>query len=205
MHLPILLGLFIQIAFMLHAIKTNKSFNWLLFLLIPWIGSLFYFFIKFLPETLQNQQPFNTEKSLPKQPDTISQLNGKKIVYLTQGKLFHKCDALPLTQISSHFGQKVIDKTLEAHRRNEWKTENTGSPFGGSTLWGANEVNADAIKVDITSVARSDNHEKLYFLLETESTGGLFVFDYKEKDEKRLFQNKTPYGRIKTEAIAVST
>ena len=186
MHLVILAEILLQIYCIYHVIVTNKSRDWIYVLIIPVFGVIAYFFIKFLPGLRDTG-----DAEVP----TASIINDNPnfdypVSYITQGKLFHKCEALPVRQIQSHFGQKIVDKATRMNQQNEWKTQSSGSHFGGSVLWGVDNVDSDAIRVFITSVARNKVTDKFYYFLETEAIGGLFEFDSTSNEEKRLFHKE---------------
>ncbi|WP_157067789.1 hypothetical protein [Desulfosarcina cetonica] len=63
------------------------------------------------------------------------------------------------------------------------------------SLWGVEAVNADAIKVNITSVAQCPDDERLFYFLETDSAGGLFAGHPGTKAETRLFHKEKFKGR----------
>jgi hypothetical protein len=211
MHLLLVLEIIAQIYFVVHAIKTDKARYWIyIIILVPWIGFLIYFFTEFLPE-LQESQSAEVTTNDEKESDSLkgnlelsdngrqapsgkNQIN-HKLAYITQGKLFYKKDSLPSSQVHSQFGQKIIDRTIRIHQKNEWKTKGSGSYFGGSTLWGVDRVDTEAIRIFITSVAPSQKDNKLYFILESETAGGLFVYNCATQEEKRLFHKENFHVR----------
>lgn len=211
MHLLLVLEIMAQIYFVAHAIRTDKSRYWIyIIILVPWIGFLIYFVAEFLPEFQNNQSAQaspNDEKESSKLTDNIELSNygrqaksgnkqiNHKLAYITQGKLFYKNDSSPSSQVHSHFGQQIIDRTIRIHQKNEWKTKGSGSYFGGSTLWGVDQVNTEAIKISITSVAPSREDDKLYFILESETAGGLFVYNCATQEENRLFHKENFHAR----------
>ena len=180
MHLIVIMELFVQIFFINHALKNNKPRNWLYILLIPWAGFIIYFFTEFSRE----------DDKVYTQAQRAALPGGCKLAYTARGKLFHLSGNSPLEQIQSPFGQKVIDQTVRLNQKNEWKIKGAGSHFGGSILWGMDHLDTDTIKVNITSVTRNPDDNKFYYVLETESSGGLFVYDYNTKEEKRLFHKE---------------
>ena len=113
-----------------------------------------------------------------------------RVAYLSQGKLFVKDGDLASREIESHFGKEVIDRTLRMHQRNEWKSKGKNTPFSGSMLWGVEEIDPRIAQVDITGVTEGVEQGKLFFVLETETTGGLFLYDWQENQEKRLFHKE---------------
>lgn len=180
MHLIAITEILVQLYFINHAIKNNKPRHWLWILLIPWAGFIIYFFTAFSREDVVD----NTQVQTARLPV------GCKLSYTSQGKLFYLSEDSPLEQLQSPFGQKIIDQTVRMHQKNEWKTQGPGSHFGGSILWGVDRQNADTIRVNITSATRCPDDNKLYYVLETDSAGGLFVYDYNSNEEKRLFHKE---------------
>lgn len=113
-----------------------------------------------------------------------------KLAYLSQGNLFVKDGDLASWQIESQFGQEVVDRALRMHQKDEWKTGKQGTPFSGSMLWGVNPADPGAIQVHITGATQSNEDGKVFFVLETESAGGLFLYDWHENQERRLFHKE---------------
>lgn len=184
MHLIAIIEILAQAFFIFHAIQNNKPTYWIVVLLIPWVGFLLYIILEVLPDgqhpagETQNQGAFS-----------IGRCN-ETIAYISQGKLFHKSKALPAEQIQSHFGRKIIDQTVRMHQKNEWKTKGAGTHFGGSALWGIDRVDTDAVRVSITSVAHHRSRDRLFYILCSETAGGLFGYDGKTNEEQRLFHKE---------------
>ncbi|MCP4353776.1 MAG: hypothetical protein GY795_50660 [Desulfobacterales bacterium] len=205
MHIIAIIEILAQIYFISHAIKTDKPRYWIIILLIPWAGFTAYFFTEFLPEILQNQAAGDAIEHTGKSDQPANH----KLAYITQGKLFHKSDSAPLKQIQSHFGQNLVDRAVRIHQKNEWKTKGAGSHFGGSALWGVDDADTDAIRVFVTSVTRSREKERLYFILESETVGGLFTYNYATDEENRLFHRNNFYAKdldlnLETEQLVCS-
>ncbi len=114
-----------------------------------------------------------------------------KLAYLSQGKLFVKDDDAAPRQIESHFGKEVVERALRAHQKNEWKTKKKDSPFSGSMLWGVNETDPRATRVHATGMSRGNQDGSMYFMLEMETTGGLFLYNYQKNTERRLFHKES--------------
>jgi len=180
MHLIVITEIVVQLFFINHALRNNKPRHWLYILLIPWAGFIIYFFTEFNRE----EEKDNT------QTQPVGLPAGCKLAYTSRGKLFHLSQNSPLEQIQSPFGQKIIDQTVRIHQKSEWKTKGSGSYFGGSVLWGVDQVKTDTIKVNITSVTRCPDDSRLFYVLETDSSGGLFEYDYSTNEEKRLFHKE---------------
>jgi hypothetical protein len=115
---------------------------------------------------------------------------GMKLTYLSQGKLFVKDDEQEARQIESHFGQEVVARALRTQQRNEWKARKEGTPFGGSMLWGVQQENPRATQVAITGITRGEDADTVFYLLDTETTGGLFRYNWQENSERRLFHKE---------------
>jgi hypothetical protein len=114
-----------------------------------------------------------------------------KLAYLSQGKLFLKEGDLAARQIDSQFGQEVIDRTLQRRQRREWKTRGgDGSYFGGAMLWGVDQSDPGVTNVRITSVTRGNEANQFLYVLETDVVGGLFLYNFQEDSEKRLFHKE---------------
>ncbi len=180
MHLIVITEILVQSFFITHALKNNKPRHWLWILLIPWAGFIIYYFTEFSRE----EEKECTQTKLAGLPV------GCKLAYTSQGKLFHLSQNSPLEQIQSPFGQKIIDQTIRIHQKSDWKTKGSGSYFGGSILWGVDKLKNDTISVNITSVTRCPDDNKLYYVLEADSSGGLFVYDNNINEETRLFHKE---------------
>ncbi len=191
MHLIVFVDVLAQIYFIAHAVKTRRPWYWIGILLIPWIGFMGYLFLEFLPELKQGRE---FEPATDPICD-LTPLERHTLAYISQGKLFHKCGNSPATEIQSPFGQKVIDRTIRAHQKDEWKTQGSGSHFGGSVLWGVDRINTDAVRVNVNSVTRDPDTDQLYYLLFFERAGGLFVYDYETNEENRLFHKENFYAK----------
>lgn len=186
MHILVMIEIVAQVFFIHHAISTRKPRYWVAVLLVPWAGFLIYLFTEFIPDSQKTG-----EIKDPGGPIQASATPGNQsLAYIAQGKLFQLTDKSPVEQIQSIFGQKIIDQTIRIHQKNEWKTQKSGSHFGGSVLWGVDQVDANAIKVNITSVAKCTEDNSLYYLLESDSAGGLFACRCDTKEEIRLFHRE---------------
>ena len=186
MHLIALIEILVQIYFITHAIQTDRSRKWILILLIPWVGFIAYIFLELLSD---DQQDDNTNSSSFLASE-VDYMEDQKVAYLSQGRLFYKSNSSPPVEIQSHFGQKIIDQTIRAQQKNEWKTKGSGSYFGGGALWGVDRMDTEAVRVFISGATRAQGDDRFYFILESETTGGLFVYDYKTNEEKRLFHKE---------------
>ncbi len=184
-----------MIYFVFHAFKTNKERHWIyIIILVPGIGALIYFFVEFLPSLQEGRSAthnveFITGKQAGPSPKDY------KLGYLTRGKLFYKHDASPPGQIQSRFGQKIIDRTIEMGQKNEWKTKDSGSLFGGGRLWGVDKANVEVVRVNITCAAQGLEEDEVYFILESDTTGGLFLYDCRNNEERRLFHKENFHAK----------
>jgi hypothetical protein len=111
--------------------------------------------------------------------------------YLSGGKLFVKDDEKAPIEIESHFGKEVIERSIRMHQRNEWKTKSRdNTPFSGSMLWGVTPSDPRISQVRILGATRSAEANALFFVLQTETTGGLFLYDFVAHSEKRIFHRE---------------
>jgi hypothetical protein len=186
MHIMVLIEVLAQVFFIHHAITTHKPRYWVLILLVPWVGFLIYLLTEFTTDSSMNR---NTDDNIDKIHISAPPRN-HLLAYIAQGKLFQISDDSPAEQIQSPFGQKIVDQTIRIHQKNGWKMQGSGSHFGGAMLWGVDQVDGDAIKVNITSVARCSGDTHLHYILETDSAGGLFAYNHTTKEERRLFHKE---------------
>jgi hypothetical protein len=117
------------------------------------------------------------------------------VTYLSQGKLFFKSGDSPARQVESSFGQEVINRSLQRYQKREWKAKGQGSPFSGGALWGMHEGDPSDMVAQITGVTRGDQAGQLLYALAIEGAGGLFVYDWADSQEKRLFHREHFYVR----------
>ncbi|MGA1841028.1 MAG: TolB family protein [bacterium] len=113
-----------------------------------------------------------------------------KFAYLSQGKLFFKDGDREVSQIESEFGNDIIKRSLEIHQRNEWKTKDQNTYFSGGILWNVKDFDPKAIRIHVSGVSRSPEKEKLFFVLQSNNIGGLFLYDLSKNNEKRLFHKE---------------
>jgi hypothetical protein len=191
MHIIVMIEVLAQIYFIYHALTMNKPRYWVVILLVPWAGFLIYLFAEFIFDCRKTRA---VDDNIDHTHVSALPMN-HTLAYIAQGKLFQLSHNSPVEQIQSRFGQKIIDQAIRIHQKNEWKTEGSGSHFGGPVLWGVDQVNANAIKVNITSVARSMGDNSLYYVLESDSAGGLFAYNYVTKEERRLFHKEKFKGK----------
>lgn len=110
------------------------------------------------------------------------------IAYLASGKLFLKRDGSAAEPIESLFAQEMIEDAIRRREKNEWKTKSaTGQLMAGATPWNQGQAEAETRRVQITGVARGSRPEELLYTLDTDLVGGLFVYDAKDRKERRLY------------------
>lgn len=113
-----------------------------------------------------------------------------KFAYLSQGKLFFKDGDREVCQIESEFGNDIIKRSLEIHQRNEWKTKGKNTYFSGGILWNVNDSDPRSVRIHVSGVTRSSKKEKLFFILQSNNIGGLFLYDLSKNNETRLFHKE---------------
>jgi len=118
-----------------------------------------------------------------------------KLAYLSRGKLFFKQGDLAARQIESEFGQDIVNRSLQRQQRNEWKTQSANNPFSGAMLWGMDQNDPRRLRVAIGAVSGGTREGELLFALETDAVGGLFVYDWDQGEEKRLFHREALRAR----------
>ena len=112
------------------------------------------------------------------------------IAFLSQGKLFVRREEGECTEIISAFGREVINRSIKIQQANEWKTQKSGTPFSGSQLWGVSGTDMRAAKVAVSGMSRGGESGEIFYLLEMDTTGGLFSHDLRSGAEKRLFHRQ---------------
>jgi hypothetical protein len=118
-----------------------------------------------------------------------------KLAYIKQGKLFYKPDSSAQEQIQSRFGQEIIDRAIRISQKNEWKTGKSGDFYSRRSLWGVEEEDPESTRVVITSAAQSRDKDTLYYILESEAAGGLFVYAHTTAEERRLFHRNNFFAK----------
>ncbi len=118
-----------------------------------------------------------------------------RIAYLARGQLYFKNGDLAAHPIESHFGQDIINRTLQRQQRNEWKTQGASTPFSGNMLWGKEQEDPRRLQVAISAVARAPQEGELLYTLETDRVGGLFTYNWTTDEEKRLFHREALHFR----------
>lgn len=186
MHIWVVIDILAQVFFIHHAITTKKPRYWVVILLIPWAGFIIYLFSEFIFDC-QKKGEINAGGD---QIQVSAVPQNQRLAYIAQGKLYQLSEDSPVEQIQSPYGQKIIDQTIRIHQKNEWKTQGSGTHFGGSVLWGVDQVDANAIRVNVTSVTKCLEDKNFYYLLESDSAGGLFACNCDTKEEIRLFHKE---------------
>ncbi len=133
-----------------------------------------------------------------------------KIAYLAKGRLHVKDSEAAPRIVESKFGLAVRDRAVRAQNVHSWKTEGRGAQFMmGGAFWGAPRRDPAAMRIAMTSVARSREPGKLLYALETDEVAGLFAVDVAKGEETRLFHGNSqrvqhPATRPEVELIACS-
>lgn len=118
------------------------------------------------------------------------------VAYLSQGRLFLKTGDAPARGITSKFGEEALQRAVELHQRQAWKTEARGNQFlGGAFLWGANEFDPRRVRLDVPAVTRGANPNELLYVLQTDTFGGLFAFDWHDDRERRIMHKSNLRAR----------
>lgn len=110
------------------------------------------------------------------------------IAYLAGQKLLIRGAGQPPREITSAFGQEIINRATQRQQAQGWKNSgNSESPFGGAMLWGGEQVDPSLIPIRFVSLARGADNHQLTYLLDTGTVGGLLSYDVTAKREQRLF------------------
>jgi len=113
-----------------------------------------------------------------------------KITYLKNGKLWYKHRDSNPVEIQSTFATEIRNRMIRLQQKNNWKTEVNDTPFKGSMLWGVKQINIDRTPLNITSVIFNQYGDSLYYILESNTIGGLLYYDIASQTEKRLFHKE---------------
>ncbi|HEX6032297.1 MAG TPA: hypothetical protein VFY90_12770 [Tepidiformaceae bacterium] len=109
------------------------------------------------------------------------------LAYLSQGKLFLKSGDDPARQIESKFGEEARQRAVEVHQRHAWKAQGRGNQFlTGAMLWGANTFDPRRVLIQVPAVTRGAGATELMYVLQTDTFGGLFTFDWNRDHERRI-------------------
>jgi hypothetical protein len=115
------------------------------------------------------------------------------IAYLSDAKLFLKsADQSAPKLVQSTFAQEMIDRSNRDRQRNEWKSQGMGWQASSMSAMFAPRAGAGAEtrKILITGLSRGGAPHEWLYALETESVGGLFIYDSKNDEERRLFHRQ---------------
>lgn len=119
-----------------------------------------------------------------------------KLAYLSQGKLFLKSDEGPARLIESKFGEEARQRAVEVHQRHAWKSEGRGSQFiSGAMLWGASTFDPRRVLIQVPAVTRGAGESELMYVLQTDTFGGLFSFDWERDHERRIMHKDQLHAR----------
>jgi hypothetical protein len=73
--MPVLgLSFIIQIALIVHVLKTGRPYYWTFIIFIPGVGPLVYFIVELLPELMDSQQGRNAVRGIKKTLDPTGDL-----------------------------------------------------------------------------------------------------------------------------------
>jgi hypothetical protein len=72
------LSFIIQIALIVHVLKTGRPYYWIFIIFIPDVGPLVYFIVELLPELMSSQQGRNAEQGIKKTLDPTGDLRQKQ-------------------------------------------------------------------------------------------------------------------------------
>lgn len=119
-----------------------------------------------------------------------------KLAYLSQGKLFLKDGDGPARQIESKFGEEARQRAVDVHQRHAWKNEARGNQFmSGAMLWGASAFDPRRVLVQVPAVTRGPGETQLMYVVQTDTFGGLFTFDWERDHERRIMHKDRLHAR----------
>ena len=111
-----------------------------------------------------------------------------RFAYLAEDKLYvREAEGAPRL-IESTFAQNAVDRGNRDRQRNAWKAGSPGEGFARQMMWNARQIDPAARIVQTTALAA--NGVELYYAMNIDSMGGLFVYDTKEENERRLLHRK---------------
>lgn len=114
-----------------------------------------------------------------------------KVAYLSRGKLYFKEDDLATREIHSEFADDFINRSVQRFQQQEWKIKDPNSPFG--QLWGFNQPDPQKVMVQMTGITQGMQPGELLYSLQTDTIGGLFLYDWQKGSEKRLVHKNNFY------------
>lgn len=108
------------------------------------------------------------------------------VAFIAEGKLFYRPAHGEIRQINSPYVQEMIDK-MEKHRdRHAWKQDTS---FSISASGSMRQFNRDSAPIN-TSSMQFDAQGKILYFLQDQGIGGLFSYDLKTGEEKRLLHRQ---------------
>jgi hypothetical protein len=112
-----------------------------------------------------------------------------RFAFISAGKLYLGSESKMPDMLVSEFAMDVTrwhEKSLQKHN---WKNQSSGEGMMQYNLW--NQGNHDPRDpVKIVSVVSTECGQYLYYILVTQSVGGLFCYDLKAKSERRIFHKE---------------
>ena len=109
------------------------------------------------------------------------------LAYLSQGRLYLKSGDAPARHVESQFGEEARQRAVQVHERNAWKAEGRGNQFiSGAMLWGASTFDPRRVLIQVPAVTRGASPSELIYVLQTDTFGGLFTFDWARNHERRI-------------------
>src|SRR5690242_3490934 len=115
-----------------------------------------------------------------------------QIAYLSQGRLFLKRNDAPPAEIESPFALSIADRDARQQQRHGWRDKGAIGGMPQGMLWnlgGGRMADPNARRAQIVSVARSAADELIY-VLDTDRTSGLFLYQTQQSEERRLVHRK---------------
>jgi len=81
------LSFIIQIALIVHVLKTGRPYYWTFVIFIPGVGPLIYFMVELLPELMASRQGRNAVRGIKKTLDPTGDLRKKKAAHKMSGSV----------------------------------------------------------------------------------------------------------------------
>jgi len=81
------LSLIVQIALIVHVLKTGRAYYWIFIIFLPGIGPLVYFIVELLPELLESRRGRNAVRGLKKTLDPGADLRQRQIEHKLSGSV----------------------------------------------------------------------------------------------------------------------
>lgn len=107
--------------------------------------------------------------------------------FLSLGKL-HLVQAAKVSEITSHFGEKIRERALEMERRHAWKSQGAGARFMG--MWSPRAPGSAAdMEISITALAPGATKGEMIYTLETTDICGLLHLGGFGEEENRLWHS----------------